>query len=153
MNEKFPKRLITLEGGYWRIRTERGDLDADEVQELWDYFNEIRFPYRFVHRKLCILEGRRFRPAINPTTSNHHHHPRFERLVAAPVSFIPTVERAQVQPVHRLRDEVGQVVFRKPIPRRRRQQEHLIGQVGAKRCRHFRTIPITPDSLSWRADS
>ncbi|MFZ0431040.1 MAG: hypothetical protein WAO20_23200 [Acidobacteriota bacterium] len=57
MNEKLLKRLVTLEGGYWRIRTERGDLDADEVQELWDYFNEIRFPYRFVHRKLCILEG------------------------------------------------------------------------------------------------
>ena len=57
MNEKLPKRLITLEGGYWRIRTEHGDLDSNEVQDLLEYFKEIRFPYRFIRRELCILEG------------------------------------------------------------------------------------------------
>jgi len=33
LNEKLPKRLITLEGGYWRIRTERGEAAQHQIHD------------------------------------------------------------------------------------------------------------------------
>jgi hypothetical protein len=52
--ESMPKRIVRLEGELWRIRPDHGELDAAEQQELRDYFDEIRMPYRLQHGRLCV---------------------------------------------------------------------------------------------------
>jgi hypothetical protein len=49
------KRIVRLEGKLWRIRSDQGELDAAEQQELRDYFDEVRTPYRVDHGKVCVL--------------------------------------------------------------------------------------------------
>jgi len=49
------KRIVRLEGNLWRVRSEQGELDAAEQQELRDYFDEIRMPYRIDHGGPCVL--------------------------------------------------------------------------------------------------
>jgi hypothetical protein len=39
------KRIVRLEGNLWRIRSDQGELDAAEQQELRNFFDEIRIPY------------------------------------------------------------------------------------------------------------
>ena len=49
------KRIVRLEGNLWRIRSDYGELDAAEQQQLRDYFDEIRMPYRLQDGSVCIL--------------------------------------------------------------------------------------------------
>lgn len=49
------KRIVRLEGDVWRIRPEQGELEAAEQQELRDYFDEIRMPYRLHGGGACVL--------------------------------------------------------------------------------------------------
>jgi len=42
------------EGDFWRISPDRGELDAVEQQELRDYFDEIRLPYRIEGGRLGV---------------------------------------------------------------------------------------------------
>ncbi len=49
------KRIVRLEENLWRIRPEQGELDAVEQQELRDYFDEIRMPYRLRGGGACVL--------------------------------------------------------------------------------------------------
>jgi hypothetical protein len=50
-------RIVRVEDGYWRIRSERREIRAKEQSELIDYFNEIRFPYRVIAGRLCVPES------------------------------------------------------------------------------------------------
>lgn len=49
------KRIVRLEEGSWRIRTDIGKLPKSEQIELIEYFNEIRLPYRLIDGCLCIV--------------------------------------------------------------------------------------------------
>jgi len=51
------KRIVRLEEHVWRIRPDQGELDAAEQQELRDYFDEVRLPYRIDHGRLCVPES------------------------------------------------------------------------------------------------
>jgi hypothetical protein len=51
----MPPRIVRLEDNLWRIRPERGDLDAAEEQELRDYFGEVGLPYRIENGRPCVL--------------------------------------------------------------------------------------------------
>ena len=51
------KRIIRLEGKFWKIRTDIGDLSESEQNELKEYFNEIRMPYRIIDGSLCVPDG------------------------------------------------------------------------------------------------
>ncbi len=51
------KRIIRLEDGFWRIRTGIGELSESEQEELKEYFDEIRMPYRIIASSLCISDG------------------------------------------------------------------------------------------------
>ena len=53
--KSMPKRIVRLEGDLWRIRPDQGELDASEQQELRDYFDEIRMPYRIEQGRPCVL--------------------------------------------------------------------------------------------------
>jgi len=57
MKQSLPGRIVRMEQGFWRIRLDRGELDAVEQQELEDYFGEIRMPYRIRGGRLCIPES------------------------------------------------------------------------------------------------
>ena len=48
------KRIVRLEDGFWKISTETGGLSKLEQEELEEYFNEIRMPYRIISDSLCI---------------------------------------------------------------------------------------------------
>ncbi len=67
---------------------------------------------------------------------NLDHHRRMEGLVARSATLIARVERAQVQRVNRVVDEVSQVARRQPVLRRRRQQHHLVRLIGAVTSGH-----------------
>ncbi|MBX3734214.1 MAG: hypothetical protein KF791_16685 [Verrucomicrobiae bacterium] len=54
MRTTLPHRIVRLEGELWRIRPDGGELDAAEQQELRDYFDEVRLPYRIEHGRLCV---------------------------------------------------------------------------------------------------
>lgn len=54
MKKALSNRIVRLEGDLWRIRPDRGELDAAEQQELRDYFDEIRLPYRIERGRLCV---------------------------------------------------------------------------------------------------
>ena len=54
MKKTLPNRIVRLEEDSWRIRPDQGELDTVEQQELRDYLNEIRLPYRIEHGRLCI---------------------------------------------------------------------------------------------------
>jgi hypothetical protein len=51
------KRIIRLEDNFWRIRTDVGELSASEQEELKEYFNEIKMPYRIINGSLCVPDG------------------------------------------------------------------------------------------------
>ncbi len=53
----------------------------------------------------------------------------------------PPPEGAQVQALHRLDDEMDQVILRDPIPQVRRQQQRLISIDGYESCAHAQSIP------------
>jgi hypothetical protein len=50
----LPARIIRLEEGFWRIRSDEGELDAVEQDQLEDYFFEIQMPYRMFDGRLGI---------------------------------------------------------------------------------------------------
>lgn len=54
MKKPLPNRIVTLEGDFWRIHPDEGELAAAEQQELRDYFDEIRLPYRIEHGRPCV---------------------------------------------------------------------------------------------------
>ena len=54
MKKPLPSRIVRLEGDLWRIRSDEGELDAVEQQELRDYFDETRVPYRIEHGRPCV---------------------------------------------------------------------------------------------------
>jgi len=56
MKKESAKRIVRLEEGRWRIRSDQGPLDAAEQGELKDYFDEIRFPYRMIDGQPCVPE-------------------------------------------------------------------------------------------------
>jgi hypothetical protein len=51
------KRIIRLEDGFWRIRTDMGELSQSEQKELKQYFDEIRMPYKIIDGRLCVSDG------------------------------------------------------------------------------------------------
>ena len=51
------KRIIRLEEGLWRIRTDVGELPESEQMELIEYFSEIKLPYRLTDGCLCVVGG------------------------------------------------------------------------------------------------
>jgi len=53
-NESMQKRIVRLQGNLWRIRSEQGELDAAEQQELRDFFDEIRIPYGLEDGRPCV---------------------------------------------------------------------------------------------------
>jgi hypothetical protein len=78
-----------------------------------------------------------------------HHHPRVEGAIAASIPFIALVERTQVEGVDRIRDEVRQMIFRQPVPRRRGEQKSLVQCV--RKCRwHRRYCSAYPRFLPRR---
>ena len=54
MKKELPKRIVRLEEGQWRISSDQGPLNASEQEELKDYFDEIRFPYRMFDGRPCV---------------------------------------------------------------------------------------------------
>src|SRR5256885_16042419 len=54
VEKNMPNLIVRLEGDFWRIRPDQGELDAAEQQELRDYFDEIRMAYRLEHGQLCV---------------------------------------------------------------------------------------------------
>ena len=57
MKKTLSPRVVRLEGKLWRIRPDRGELDAAEQQELRDYFGEVGLPYRIEQGRLCVPES------------------------------------------------------------------------------------------------
>jgi hypothetical protein len=55
MKNPLPSRIVTLENNLWRIRSDEGELDEVEQQELKAYFDETRLPYRIEHGRPCVL--------------------------------------------------------------------------------------------------
>ncbi len=49
------KRIVRIEKGLWRIRTDAGELPESEQVELTEYFDEIKLPYCFAGGSLCIV--------------------------------------------------------------------------------------------------
>jgi len=49
------KRIVRLEGDLWRVRSDQGELDTAEQQELREYYDEVRMPYRVDGGKPCVL--------------------------------------------------------------------------------------------------
>jgi len=47
-------RVVRNENGLWRIRSDEGELDQKEQDELKDYFNEIEMPYQYDAEIICI---------------------------------------------------------------------------------------------------
>lgn len=47
-------RIIRIEGEFWRIRTDTGELSESEQNELKEYFDEIKMPYRIIAGRLCV---------------------------------------------------------------------------------------------------
>jgi hypothetical protein len=56
-------RIVRLEDDFWRIRTDIGELAESERNELKEYFDEIKMPYKIIAGSLCI-SGRVDRDAI-----------------------------------------------------------------------------------------
>ena len=50
-------RVVQIEEGWWRIRTDQGEISSDERDNVVRYFNEIRFPYRIRARRVCVPES------------------------------------------------------------------------------------------------
>ena len=50
-------RVVRVEDGYWRIRSGKRELRAEEQQALVDYFREIRFPHRVVGGRVHVPES------------------------------------------------------------------------------------------------
>ncbi len=49
-------RVVRVEQGYWRIRTDLGELSESETEELKKYFDEIEMPYSLIENNLCVNE-------------------------------------------------------------------------------------------------
>jgi hypothetical protein len=54
MKQTLPPRIVRVEDDFWRIRTDEGEVDGAEQDELEDYFAEIRIPYQMMDGRLCI---------------------------------------------------------------------------------------------------
>ncbi len=54
MKQTLPLRIVRVEDDSWRIRTDKGELDGVEQDELEDYFAKIRMPYQMLDGRLCI---------------------------------------------------------------------------------------------------
>ena len=54
------KRIVRVEDGFWRIRTELDEITAQEQNDLIEYFNEIRFPYQIISKRLCVPDAMRW---------------------------------------------------------------------------------------------
>lgn len=78
------------------------------------------------------------------------HHPRIEWTVAATVTLVASVKTTQVDGLDNLGDEVSQVVFGKPILRRRRQQQTLFRMVGTEGRGHGTILTHANDLLPRR---
>ena len=73
-----------------------------------------------------------FRPSRRPTPSPFGGGPRVVRLLAPVFPFVGPEDGRQVELVHHLVNEVGQVVRGQPVPGGRRQQVGLVGWVRPK---------------------
>jgi len=51
------KRIVRIEEGYWRIRSEKREIGQEEQRRLTEYFHETRFPYRIIEGRLCVPES------------------------------------------------------------------------------------------------
>ena len=49
-------RIVRLEDHFWRIRSPKGSLAAQEQRELAAYLGEIRLPYQLIGDAPCIPE-------------------------------------------------------------------------------------------------
>lgn len=49
------KRIVRLEEGSWRIRTDIGELPKSEQIEVIEYFDDIKLPYRLIDGCLYIV--------------------------------------------------------------------------------------------------
>ena len=49
-------RIVRLENGFWRIRTDDGELPAKEQDDLKAYFDEIEMPYQIESGRLRVLD-------------------------------------------------------------------------------------------------
>ncbi|MBN9693607.1 MAG: hypothetical protein J0M24_25455 [Verrucomicrobia bacterium] len=54
MGTTLPARVVVQERGYWRIRPDRGELEAAEQEKLKDYLGEIHLPYQIRDGRVCI---------------------------------------------------------------------------------------------------
>ena len=76
------------------------------------------------------------------------HHRRVKRLVARPVLVVAGVERAQIERVDRVADEVRQVPLGQPVLDRLGQQQHLLRFVREVVRGHGRQTYLIPQSQS-----
>ena len=45
-DEELEKRVVRLEDGHWRVQTDTGQIEKDEIARLREYLDEIRMPYK-----------------------------------------------------------------------------------------------------------
>ena len=47
-------RIVRVEEGYWRIRSPKRVIKAEERTKLVEYFREIGFPYKLIGEEVCV---------------------------------------------------------------------------------------------------
>jgi hypothetical protein len=50
-------RVVRLEDGYWRIRSAKRDIGADEQRRLIEYFAEIRLPCKIIGGRIRVPDS------------------------------------------------------------------------------------------------
>jgi Fic/DOC family protein len=78
----------------------------------------------------------RKRPRGIGIQQHRHHHLRVEGLIASPIPFIGRIKGLEIQCGDGVGDEERQVPFGKPVTRRGREQQRLVGRTGPKCCGH-----------------
>jgi len=53
-------RVARVEDGFWRIRSRKREIGAEEQARLVEYFRKIRFPYKIIGGKLRVSESVRW---------------------------------------------------------------------------------------------
>ena len=65
-----------------------------------------------------------------------HHQPGMKRWIPALLLLVVALNRAQVQLIHYIADEIGQVPFRQPVSQARGKQQILFRKIGTVGLRH-----------------
>lgn len=50
-------RIVRAEEGYWRIRSPKRVIKAEERTKLVEYFREIGFPYKLIGEEVCVPDS------------------------------------------------------------------------------------------------